>query len=230
MNDRGEPRMAFSSGAFAEAPFSSYQLYYLWCTNGCASSAANWTFNNVGIPLTAGGVDLALDNQDRPRIAHLTGEGLSFTWCNRDAETGDSNWQRKVVESNESLSQNYEVLPIHRCTVSKWVNAERCYLSLDPQGNPGIGYDAQHLWTGVYVDRPWEDCYVEDVTVTRFATFTLAPSLSIRRTGDGLEITFANGVLETAPDMHSPWKALTAAESPVRVRADQAMMFFRVRE
>lgn len=230
VNSSGEPRLAFSSGAYAEAPFDAYQLYYLWCTNGCASSVTNWSFNNVGVPLTVGNVDLALDSQNRPRISYLNAEGLALAWCNEDAESGSAKWQRKLVESNNSLAHNYEVLPIHHCTVSRWVNGERCSLALDRQGNPGIGYDAQHIWSGVYVDRPWENCYLEDVTITRFATLTLAPTLSLKRSGDELEIGFTNGTLEFAHSVNGPWKPVLPSVSPLRITTDQLRTFYRVRD
>jgi hypothetical protein len=168
---QGRPRLAFLSGSYAAAPFTDHQLYYLWCDAGCAADAANWQFANVGVYMAAGNVDLALDAQGRPRLAFMMAEGLGYGWCNGQCESDAGVWQTGVVESNDSLAENFEVLPIHKCTVSKWINGNRAWLVMDKDGNPRLAYDAQHIWSGVYVDDPGRNCYIEDVTMARAAFF-----------------------------------------------------------
>jgi hypothetical protein len=227
----GKPRIAFSSGSYAAAPFADHQLYYLWCKEGAATDPANWSFNNVGLYLTLGAVDLALDSQDRPRLTYLTSQGLGFGWCNEDSESAAAKWQHRVVESNAALADNYEMLPIRRCTVSAWINGQRSRLALDNNGNPRVAYDAQHIWSGVYVEQPWESCYWKDATIARFAFFNLnvVPTVSIRRSGTGVEISFT-GTLEWASDLNGPWTSVPSHSSPVRVEAQDASLFYRARD
>jgi hypothetical protein len=229
VDTNGNPRLAFSSGSYAAAPFTDHQLYYLWCDQGATVSATNWHFNNVGLYLTSGAVDLVLDALGRPRVSYLTGEGLGLAWCNSGAETGAPAWQRKIVESNSSLANNYEVLPINFCTVSAWINGQRSCLALDPAGNPRIGYDAQHRWSGVYVEHPWDSCNFQDVTMTRFAFLSLAPRVSTKRTGTQLEVHFENGILETAPSVGGVWTPV-ATNSPLVITPRDPSGFYRVRQ
>jgi hypothetical protein len=227
----GKPRIAFASGSYAAAPFADHQLYFLWCKEGAATDPANWSFNNVGLYLTLGAVDLALDSQDRPRLTYLTSQGLGFGWCNNDSESAAATWEHRIVESNVSLADNYEMLPIRRCTVSAWINGQRSRLALDKNGNPRIAYDAQHIWSGVYVERPWESCYWKDATIARFAFFNLniAPTVSIMRSGKDVDISFT-GTLEWAPDLNGPWVSISSQTSPFRVEPKDARVFYRARD
>lgn len=174
VDSNGDPRVGFYSGSYASSPFQNYHLYYLWCDSDCTVSGANWFLSDTGMPFGSGdGVDLALDAQNRPRLSFQTaGQGLGYAWCNTNCESGDAIWESQEVESKESLTENYEVLPIHRCTISTWFNGQRTSLALDKAGNPRIGYDAQHWWYGTeLVGGVPQTCNYQDVTVTRFALF-----------------------------------------------------------
>lgn len=225
----GHPRLALSSGSYAAAPFADHQLYYLWCNEGATVSATNWSFNNVGLFLTSGAVDLALDTLGRPRISHLTAEGLGVAWCNTGAASANAVWQRRVVESNASLAGDYEVLPIVPCSSSSWINGQRSSLALDAAGNPRFGYDAQHLWTGVYLDPPGGTCHFTDITMTRFAFLNLPPQLAIRRLGNQLEISFDAGTLEFAAQPSGPWTPV-AVNSPLLVTPLEPQGYYRVHQ
>jgi hypothetical protein len=233
IDGRGFPRLAFSSGSYAVAPFTDHQLYYLWSTTGSPIDLATWSFNNVGLFLTSGGVDLVLDGNGRPRLSYLTGSGLEFGWCDQNAESESPSWQHRVIESNDALAANYDVLPINRCTVSAWVNGQRSSIALDPAGNPRFAYDAQHLWNGVYTDHPWDNCSFQDITVARFAFLNLAtapPAVSIQRSGNQLQVVFAGGLLEQADDPKGPWSALPpSTTSPLRIQTQAARAFYRTK-
>ncbi len=97
-----------------------------------------------------------------------SGQGLGYAWCDANCESDSADWQSQEVETQASLADNYEVLPIHRCTVSTWFNGQRSSLALDPAGNPRIAYDAQHWWYGTEdVNGVPQPCNYQDVTVTR---------------------------------------------------------------
>jgi hypothetical protein len=206
-----------------------HKVYYLWC-NQDETQVTNWSFSDVGLGFVGEDIDLALDHQGRPRVSYLDGSGLCLAWCNNGAEADGALWQHESVESNDSLAQDFEVLPVCDCTVSKWVNGQRSCLALDSAGNPRIGYDAQHMWGGVSASEPWKNCNFTDVTVTRFASFSLEPppSISIRRGNGSLEITF-NGTLESAPEPNGPWAILPGASSPLQPSPTDSKRFYRVR-
>ena len=122
------------------------------------------------MPLGSGdGVDLALDELNQPRMSFETAsQGMGYAWCNANCESDNAGWQSQEVESQASLADNFEVLPIHRCTVSTWFNGQRSSLALDSAGNPRLAYDAQHWWYGTeIVAGVPQPCNYQDVTVTR---------------------------------------------------------------
>ncbi len=162
------PRLGVYSGSYAYNPFEPQKLYYLWCDADCPGHG--WYFADTGMPFATGdGVDLALNGQDRPRMSFETsGQGLGYAWCDANCESDSADWQSQEVETQASLADNYEVLPIHRCTVSTWFNGQRSSLALDPASNPRIAYDAQHWWYGTEdVNGVPQPCNYQDVTVTR---------------------------------------------------------------
>jgi hypothetical protein len=172
VDSNGNPRLGFYSGSYGYAPFDPQQLYYLWCNTGCTTDAGNWFLSNTNMPFGSGdGVDIALDKLNRPRLSfQIAGKGLGYAWCNTNCESTSSAWQSVEVESQQSLSHNFEVLPVQRCTVSTWFNGQRTSLALDPAGNPRFGYDAQHWWFGTeMVNGVPVSCNYQDVTVARYA-------------------------------------------------------------
>jgi hypothetical protein len=167
----GRPRLGVYSGTYAYDPFQAGKLLYIWCDSGC-SAAQNWFFAETGVSNGSGdGVDLALDQSNRPRMSFETAaQALGYAWCDTNCESGSAAWQSQEVETQADLADNYEVLPIHRCTVSTWFNGQRSSLALDSAGNPRIAYDAQHWWYGTeIVGGVPQPCNYQDVTVTRIS-------------------------------------------------------------
>jgi hypothetical protein len=173
VDSNGRPRIALYSGSYNQdpSPFDDDLLYYLSCNTQCATGEpANWQYVAIGSSTLAGqDVDLALDGQGRPRLAYSgLNDSLGYSWCDQDCEDSAAGWQHVVAESKEALSDDYDILPIRRCTISAWLNGVRPTLALDPQGNPRIAYDAQHYWYGTeIVGGQVRDCNFKDVNVTR---------------------------------------------------------------
>jgi hypothetical protein len=230
VNAAGQPRLGFSSGRYAAAPFTDHQLYYLWCDEGCATDPAGWFSQNVGVYLTSGGVDLALDSQGRPNLSFLTGEGAAYARCVENWDSEAAVWETRVVESNAALADDYAVLPARQCTVSAWVNGQRSALALDPLGNPCLVYDAQHIWSGDRLDPPWGNCYIQDIVMTRVTLVSTAPRLLLRRVGELIEIDFEHGVLEAADRLDGEWTRMPEVVSPLHVAPEQLHRFYRVRQ
>ena len=78
---------------------SGKRLHYLSCDSNCFSDGS-WNTLNFGLDREVGdGADIALDSQDRPRIAYLDGsDNLRYSWCNTGCESG-ANWQHGTVET-----------------------------------------------------------------------------------------------------------------------------------
>lgn len=175
LDGQGRPRLAFYSGAYNAdpSPFANDQLYYLWCDEGCAQGEdPTWHGVTIGLPTLSGhDVALALDDQGRPYMVYSdSNQGLGYSWCTQDCASTGAVWNHSVAESSASLSDNYEVLPIRRCTVSTWFTGVRPSLALDAQGNLRIAYDAQHYWYGTeMVGGQIKSCNFKDINVTRFA-------------------------------------------------------------
>jgi hypothetical protein len=175
LDGQGRPRLALYSGAYNTdpSPFADDLLYYLWCDEGCAEGdAPSWHSVAIGLPTLSGhDVALALDSQGRPRIVYNDrDQGLAYSWCNENCASTGATWRHAVAETSASLSDDYEVLPIRRCTVSTWFTGVRPGLALDDQGNLRIAYDAQHYWYGTEtVGGQVKPCNFKDINVTRFA-------------------------------------------------------------
>lgn len=172
IDHNGQTRVALYTGSVVTPPLQLTSLHYLGCNTDCLNPNADpWSLINLGIPAYQGaGVDLALDPANRPRLAYeLGGEGLGFAWCNTNCETTASNWQRKTVESTSAIVAQYPRFPPYSCPIQTWFNGKRPSLTLDQQGNPRVGYDAEHWWGGYFSDG--SRCEV-DVPLARFAMFT----------------------------------------------------------
>jgi hypothetical protein len=162
VNSNGRPRLALYTGTGSGGSLAPNTLYYLGCQAGNCAEAMNWTAIDLDFPPTHGeeGVSLALDGQNRPRLAYhapmAAGFGLYYAWCNANCEGSAAGWQTRKMEASEEVNAELPIPPwpgctfpscnppIPPCTVSTWDTGMRPSLALDSQGRPRITYDANH--------------------------------------------------------------------------------------
>ena len=120
----GQPHILADGTSMQDEPF----LYYITCETGCGDTAS---WQSFGLFERGSGVkvsyDIALDGQDRPRVAFFQGamlegkgERLVYGWCNSDC-TSVANWQ------GQELGLGYG-------------NGQGPDLELDANGQPRIAY------------------------------------------------------------------------------------------
>ena len=122
-------------------------LYYAWCNEDCTSDA-NWTGSVLDFGNGSGQYSaLALDAQNRPRIAYRDGDSFSmgYAWCNQHCETMDAQWTSQVAEESNAINVDLNVPVLPTCVRGSWFGGLRPVLVLDRQGNPRIAYDAEYL-------------------------------------------------------------------------------------
>jgi hypothetical protein len=152
LDSNDHPRMALYTGSLeAGRGLDPKTLYYLFCTAGCGDLAlAAWDGYSLGLAAGVGTyVRLALDTQNRPRLAYEdVSYGLQYEWCVSGCEGSGKVWQATLADSSATLDQTEPVPPIPPCQVAGWFTGKRPSLALDPSGNPRIAYDAEH-WQGL---------------------------------------------------------------------------------
>lgn len=56
------------------------------------------------------------------------------------------------------------------------------------------------------------------------------PSLTVKRNGTQIEVSFKGGALESAPAINGPWSAVSGATSPYSAATDAAQRYFRAKQ
>lgn len=181
VDSSGHPRLALYTGTGLGGTLTPNTLYYLWCDAASCLQSQAWHALDLNLPDTNGedGVSLALDSQNRPRIAYhaglTTGDGLYYAHCNTNCGAAAS-WQSGRVEPSAKVNTELPIPPysgcpfpqcnppIPPCTYSFWETGVRPALALDPAGNPRIAYDADHHGAASV-------CTSTDTRLTRFALF-----------------------------------------------------------
>ncbi|HEU5014451.1 MAG TPA: hypothetical protein VFT66_18145 [Roseiflexaceae bacterium] len=170
------PRLAVSPYEVENSFFQSHRLYYLACTTACGDGTDNdWHGGDTGLTDEAGdAVSLALDSQNRPRIAYeATQNGSSgvmeYVTCDTACDTSSAIWKPQVFDSVAALNASDPVTTTVICsnpTMPTWSLGYWASIALDASGRPRIAYDAHHLWYCSYSNG----AHVEtDIAWARFA-------------------------------------------------------------
>jgi len=150
VDSQGRPRLAVYTGGYTNGPTpDDYRLLFLWCDDTC-TAATSWFYTQVPLAATYGeDVDLAVDNQDRPRLVYYVrgGEGLIYgmghTWCTARCTADDAVWKSKMLMTTERLDL---LEPQRDCS---WLYAgQHPSFVLDRTGNLQVAYDAEVICDG----------------------------------------------------------------------------------
>lgn len=162
VDSEGKPRLVLYTGTGLGGSLAPNSLYYLACNAVQCAQAQAWSALRLDLPSTQGeeGVSLALDSQDRPRMAYHAplgaGFGLHYAWCNANCDVATGGWQAQEMEASEEVNAELPIPPwsgcsfpqcnppIPPCTLSTWDSGVRPELMPDGEGNPRIAYDANH--------------------------------------------------------------------------------------
>lgn len=187
LDAQDRPRIAYYPGYSNDGTLPGTRLYYLTCNANC-TQANTWQAVDIGLPThesggTAifegeSGVDLALDQQGRPRIAFRMGfslDELGYTWCNSDCATSPNGWSYQVLWSTAAQTAELGhppregcpdcLPPIPPCPLGFWDAGYWPSIALDSNGNPRIVYEIQEQSGGGFCEaKTW-------ARMTRFAIF-----------------------------------------------------------
>jgi hypothetical protein len=116
VDSNGHPRLALYTGTGLGGTLTPNSLYYLWCDATSCMQGQSWHALDLNLPDFNGedGVSLALDNQNRPRIAYhaglTTGDGLYYVHCNANCGAAAS-WQAGRVEPSAKVNTELPIPP-----------------------------------------------------------------------------------------------------------------------
>jgi hypothetical protein len=158
LTTNGGPRIALYTGTGDGGNLGPNQLFYVTCDASCGTQIGQWRALNLGLPAAYGeeGVDLALDSQNRPRIAlhvPVPVDELAFAWCDTQCEGNAQGWQSKLLPSAKAAEAEMGlparmgcpecIPPIPPCPNAYWLGGLWPAMTLDRNGNPLIAYEMQ---------------------------------------------------------------------------------------
>ncbi|MET0402299.1 MAG: hypothetical protein ABW123_07835 [Cystobacter sp.] len=150
-------------------------LVYLECDANCGAEAG-W-FGQILLPSSGGGerlkagIDLALDDQGRPRIAYAADFNILMATC--DANCSDekkSDWKLAKVEFASDMKTD-QIIPYPDCNVAGGWFLHSPSMVLGKEGLPRVAYRAQDISGGGSNPAPGEIRCVAGPDMT-FARFT----------------------------------------------------------
>lgn len=165
----GAPRVAYLGTSDA----GKKQLVYMACDDDC--SADHWQGLALGEhEKLSAGLDLALDGDDRPRLAYTLDYDIVLFSCDEaHCETGDPKWDLIKVEASSELKADQIFLNTN-CTVGAWFFHSPS-IALDPAGRPRVGYQARDISGGTSKPEPNKPGCVAGTDMT-WSRLALLPS------------------------------------------------------
>ena len=117
------------------------------------------------------GIDLALDQNDRPRFVHTINYNIVLTYCDAaDCTAADAKWDSAFVERGADIPSDTIFLEWN-CTVGAWF-LHSPSIALTPDGKPRVGYQIRDVSGGgaVITDPSKPRCTAgTDMTLSRLA-------------------------------------------------------------
>jgi hypothetical protein len=139
----GAPRVAL----IAKNDEGKKQLIYFACNDNC-QLGASWT----GTVLTqhdalGSGVDLALDQNDQPRLVYTFNYNILLRFCDDNDCTAESaSWDDGLVESSKNIPTD-KIFLWENCTIGAWFLHDPS-IALTSSGLPRVGYQARDISGG----------------------------------------------------------------------------------
>ena len=138
----GQPRIVFLMKENGEK-----RMVYFECNENC-TSGDTWSAIYVSdLQELSSGFDLALDQNDHPRIAFALSYNIGIIYCDQDSCAGeDAKWDLTVVEKGSDMPPDTIFLEPN-CTVGAWFLHDPS-IALTPAGQPRVGYQARDISGG----------------------------------------------------------------------------------
>lgn len=138
----GAPRVAI----FASTPDDGRAVVYLTCDQNCIQD--NWSAVMLSkSEELAAGLDIALDDKDRPRIAFNMDYNIGLVYCDDAAcADEDATWSVTKVEAGSDMPPD-EIFLYEGCTVGAWFLHDPS-IALTRDGRPRVGYQARDISGG----------------------------------------------------------------------------------
>jgi hypothetical protein len=139
----GKPRVLF----LAKDDAGKKKMAYFECDDNC-TAGDTWTALILSDhEELSSGFDLALDQNDHPRVAFALDYNIGIDYCDQDTCTAaDSKWDLAVVEKGSEMPPDTIFLEPN-CTVGAWFLHDPS-IALTPDGKPRVGYQARDISGG----------------------------------------------------------------------------------
>jgi len=165
LTSSGAPRITL----LGKGEDGSKQLVYAECDQDCTQDASWRGSVLIQSSELGAGVDVALDQGDRVRIAYTASGSILMPFCDADCGAAEAPWQLGKVELGNELPPD-DIFLYPNCNVAAWF-LRHPSLAFGPDGLPRVGYRAEDIsggWSNPDPNQP--DCVAgADMTLSRYA-------------------------------------------------------------
>ena len=148
LTSKGKPRVALMGD-----DGNGRNLVYLECDGNCGAGPEDWLYQII-LPSDRGGnelkagLELALDAQDRPRLAYSAAFNIVMGYCDSACtdETKDT-WNLAKVEFSSDMKKD-NIIPYPDCTISGGWFLNNPTIAIGKDGLPRIAYRAMDVSGG----------------------------------------------------------------------------------